>query len=68
MSGFNDIMRCERYRTAGYGLWQEEPAAECPICGSTEWDFLMRGSFGDIVGCEGCITKVYPGELNERDE
>ena len=35
---------------------------ECPVCTSHDWDFLLKDCHGDIIGCQECVTKIYPGE------
>ncbi|MDD6735721.1 MAG: hypothetical protein PUE13_05350 [Clostridiales bacterium] len=64
MDIYGDIMRAERCRTMNYGAdIAEECEVRCPICNSVDWDFLLRDNYGDIIGCEDCVTKVYIDEI-----
>ena len=64
MNEYADIMRLERIRTMNYGSdIPEESEAKCPVCGSGEWDFLLKDCHGDIIGCEDCVSKIYYNEL-----
>ena len=43
MNEYAEIMRMERCRTMNYGAdFPEESEAKCPVCSSTEWDFLIK--------------------------
>ena len=63
MSLYSDILRSERQRTLGLQMdIYDGDEFECPVCGSCEWDFLLKDCHGDIIGCQECVTKIYPGE------
>ncbi len=63
MSLYSDILRSERQRILGPQMdIYDGDEFECPVCGSCEWDFLLKDCHGDIIGCQECVTKVYPGE------
>lgn len=47
-----DIMAC---MLTGYPRSSATPIPTCPICGE-ECDTLYRDNFGNIVGCDNCIT------------
>lgn len=65
MNFYDEVMKCERQRTLNYGAdVPEEMGAECPFCGSVEWDFLLKDCHGDFIGCQECVSKIYPSELN----
>ncbi|MBE7015924.1 MAG: hypothetical protein E7417_03790 [Ruminococcaceae bacterium] len=60
MNSFENIIVSEKCRTMNYGMdakWDKP--RQCPVCGSTCQDYLLRNSCGDIVGCDNCITKFY---------
>lgn len=38
----------------------EEPTPICPICGAGYCDAIYYNIFGDIVGCDECITTRKP--------
>ncbi len=63
MSYINDIVRCEQERMVCD--MYDESQAQCPECGSSSWDYLMKNVCGDIVGCEECVTRMYADELSE---
>ena len=57
MSHYDDVMRCERARLEPVEIdVQPEP---CEICGSKHYDYLVKDKYGDFVGCDDCITRVY---------
>ena len=57
MSFYDEILRCERARLE---LDEEEvPADACEICGSKNYDYILKDKDGYIVGCDDCVTKVY---------
>ena len=61
MSFYEEVLRAERQRTMGFGM--DIPDGDefiCPVCGSSEWDFLLKDCHGDIIGCQECVSKVYP--------
>lgn len=63
MSFYDDVMRAERQRTMDYG--EDIPdgdEVQCPVCGSVEWDFLLRDCHGDLIGCQECVSKVYSAD------
>ena len=63
MSLYNDILRSEIQRTIEPQMdIYDGDEFECPVCGSCEWDFLLKDCHGDIIGCQECVTKVYLGE------
>lgn len=69
MDFYADIMRAERSRTMNYGAdADDESELRCPICNCTEWDYLLRDNCGDIIGCQECVSKVYPEELTPYDD
>lgn len=39
----------------GYSGWDRKSPPICPVCGE-ECDTLYRDNFGNIVGCDNCIT------------
>ena len=61
MNFYNEVLRAERERTSGFGgdIYDGDEY-ECPLCGSCEWDFLLKDCHGDIIGCQECVTKIYP--------
>ncbi len=64
MNDFAEIMKLEKCRTMNYGNdIGEESEAKCPICESSDWDFLIKDCHGDIIGCEECVSKIYYNEL-----
>ena len=64
MNEYAEIMRSERCRTMNYGAdFPEESESKCPVCGSAEWDFLIKDCHGDIIGCEDCVSKIYYNEM-----
>ena len=67
MNEYAEVMRMERCRTMNYGndygIEAEESEAKCPMCGGTDWDFLLKDCHGDIIGCEDCVSKIYYNEL-----
>lgn len=68
MSFYDEVLRAERQRTLGFGMdVLDGDEFECPFCGSIDWDFLLKDCHGDIIGCQECVTKVYPGENYETE-
>lgn len=68
MDVYTDIMRAERSRTMRYGAELDECCEiRCPVCNSAEWEYLFRDNGGDIVGCQECVSKIYPDELTSHD-
>ena len=64
MNEYAEIMRMERSRTMNYGDdYGEESEVKCPVCDSSEWDFLLKDCHGDVIGCEECVSKIYYDEL-----
>ncbi|MBR4721394.1 MAG: hypothetical protein IK057_06510 [Clostridia bacterium] len=64
MNEYAEIMRMERSRTMNYGAdYGDETEIKCPVCGSSEWDFLLKDCHGDLIGCEECVSKIYYDEL-----
>lgn len=64
MQEYAEIMRSEKCRTMNYGAdIPEESEAKCPVCESSEWDFLVKDFHGDVIGCEDCVSKIYYNEL-----
>ena len=64
MNVYEDVMRAERCRTMNYGAdFDDESDMHCPICNSDEWEYLFRNSYGDIIGCQDCVSKVYIEEI-----
>lgn len=63
MDFYNQILRAEQERIGGFssGIYDGDEY-ECPLCGSCDWDFLLKDCHGDIIGCQECVTKSYPGE------
>ncbi len=65
MHTYEDIMRAERARTMNYGAdIDDEYEVHCPICNSTDWEYLLRNNYGDIIGCQECVSKVYLDEMS----
>ena len=65
MNFYDEVMKAERQRTLNYGAdLPEEGVLECPMCGSCEWDFLLKDCHGDFIGCQECVSKIYPSELD----
>lgn len=63
MNFYQEVLKAERQRLSGYGLEDlDGDEFECPVCGSLDWDFLLKDCHGDIIGCQECVTKVYPDE------
>ena len=64
MNFYDEVMKAERQRTLNYGSdLPEEAEIECPVCGSTEWDFLLKDCHGDFIGCQECVSKIYSSEI-----
>lgn len=54
------IREAERNGTGG-----REP--RCPVCGR-ECEVVYKDCYGDIVGCEDCITAYNAWEVRDADE
>ena len=68
MSFYDEVLRAERQRTLGFGMdIRDGDEFECPVCGSIDWDFLLKDCHGDVVGCQECVTKIYPDEKYETE-
>lgn len=64
MDDYAEIMRLERCRTMNYASdIPEDTEIKCPICNSSDWDFLLKDVHGDVIGCEDCVSKIYYNEL-----
>lgn len=60
MNSYEEILNMERGRTLNYGMSVKDVQSEaCPVCGSFSWDYLLRDKFGDCVGCDDCLKKIY---------
>ncbi len=68
MGFYSDVLRAERQRTMNYGAdFNEHTDVQCPVCGGVEWNFLIKDTHGDYVGCQDCISKVYLSEIEEKE-
>lgn len=60
MNSYENIIRAEKCRTMNYGMDDKwDTPRQCPVCGSCNYDYLLRASAGEIVGCDNCTTKFY---------
>lgn len=65
MNFYDEVMRAERQRTLNYGADVTEICEkQCPACGSTDWDFLLKDCHGDFIGCQECVSKIYQSEID----
>lgn len=64
MNDYDEFLRTERKRAFGFSgnIYENDEDFECPICGSCDWDFLFKDCHGDVIGCQECVTKIYPDE------
>lgn len=55
-----DIRAAERM---GFGKFSSNPI--CPVCGA-ECETLYKDKWGDVIGCEDCVTAVEAWEENDE--
>lgn len=55
-----DIKAC---MFTGYSDWNRKTIPICPVCGE-ECDTLYRDNFGNVVGCDNCVTNSDAWEEN----
>lgn len=41
---------------------------DCPLCGTSLYDYLVVDICGDVVGCSECTKHITADEFLERDE
>lgn len=41
---------------------------ECPLCGSSMYDYIVVDIWGNVCGCSECTKQITADEMLEREE
>lgn len=56
------IREAERYGMPPY----DDPDTSCPVCGREHCETIYTDKFGEVVGCDECLTLWEPEEWHEE--